>query len=72
MFERVCPTHGTGHPDPDQTNYWRLLGMDFMSVHGCCGCCHDGGTSVPAGKDIDGPGQGGKALLSVSERVCVP
>lgn len=72
MFERICPTHGTGHPDPDQSEYWRLLGLDFMTVHGCCGCCWgDGGALVPGGQDIDGPGQGGKALLRFPERVPV-
>lgn len=31
MLERICPDHGTGHPDPDQPlSDW---------THGCCGCC---------------------------------
>jgi hypothetical protein len=30
-FERLCPEHGVGHPDPDDRNH--------DGVHGCCGCC---------------------------------
>lgn len=40
IFERICPAHGTGHPDPDQFPYWKATHQDFQSVHGCCGCCH--------------------------------
>lgn len=39
IFERFCPTHGTGHPDPDQFPFWRETGQDWQGVHGCCGCC---------------------------------
>lgn len=39
IFERLCPKHKVGHPDPDQFAYWREINQDFMSVHGCCGCC---------------------------------
>lgn len=39
IFERLCPTHGVGHPDPDQFEYWRSRGLTAMGVHGCCGCC---------------------------------
>ena len=31
-FERLCPEHGVGHPDPDDLNH--------DGIHGCCGCCH--------------------------------
>lgn len=31
IFERICPEHGVGHPDPDSHNRDR--------THGCCGCC---------------------------------
>ena len=37
-FERICP-HGVGHPDPDDLAYFKSIGMDFMGVHGCDGCC---------------------------------
>lgn len=30
-FERLCPEHGVGHPDPDDRNH--------DGIHGCCGCC---------------------------------
>jgi hypothetical protein len=39
IFERLCPKHGIGHPDPDQFEYWRLKDMTWEGVHGCCGCC---------------------------------
>ena len=72
IFERICPVHGTGHPDPDQLDYWRLLGLDFMSVHGCCGCC-GGGASVLAGdQGGDGPSQGLHAVLGIEESPLVP
>lgn len=38
LFERICK-HGCGHPDPDQFDYWEEAGLDYMSIHGCCGCC---------------------------------
>ena len=40
IFERLCPFHGTGHPDPDQFPYWKETNQEWQSVHGCCGCCH--------------------------------
>lgn len=39
IFERICPDHGTGHPDPDQFDYWDITGQEWQGVHGCCGCC---------------------------------
>lgn len=40
MFERICPEHGVGHPDPDQYAFWRETGQEGMGIHGCyCGCC---------------------------------
>ena len=39
IFERLCPLHGCGHPDPDQFVYWGSSGQDWLGVHGCCGCC---------------------------------
>jgi hypothetical protein len=38
LFERCCP-HGVGHPDPDQLDYWQMMGREWMAVHGCDGCC---------------------------------
>jgi hypothetical protein len=38
IFERICE-HGTGHPDPDQLDYWKSIGKEAESIHGCCGCC---------------------------------
>lgn len=41
IVERICPDHGVGHPDPDQFQYWRESGQDWLGVHGCCGCCYE-------------------------------
>jgi hypothetical protein len=38
QMERLC-SHGTGHPDPDDLDYHKSQGRDWMSVHGCDGCC---------------------------------
>lgn len=41
VFERVCPHHGTGHPDPDCINHLiRSKGAEGYTeaIHGCCGC----------------------------------
>lgn len=38
VMERQCP-HGVGHPDPDDATYQRSVGRDFLTVHGCDGCC---------------------------------
>lgn len=67
IFERLCG-HGIGHPDPDQHGYWRVLDIEHEGIHGCDGCCW-GGASVPAVEDIDGPSEGGKALLGLPDRV---
>ena len=49
MLERLCPSHGTGHPDPDGVRH--VLGLAMRPggggaervrselEHGCCGCC---------------------------------
>lgn len=37
IMERICPTHGVGHPDPDSP--WDA--DDHEWVHGCCGCGHE-------------------------------
>ena len=44
FMERICPC-GVGHPDPDQMSFIRRTkGKDTMEgVHGCCGCCVEGG-----------------------------
>lgn len=39
IFERICPEHGAGHPDPDQLTFWRATGQEAQAIHGCCGCC---------------------------------
>lgn len=39
IFERLCPEHGIGHPDPDQIPYWEETGQLANTIHGCCGCC---------------------------------
>lgn len=38
-MERLCP-HGVGHPDPDALAFHTRNGRDYMSVHGCDGCCN--------------------------------
>lgn len=38
IFERLCP-HGVGHYDPDQLWYYKSIGRDWESIHGCDGCC---------------------------------
>lgn len=38
IFERIC-SHGVGHPDPDQFDYWREVDREFEGAHGCDGCC---------------------------------
>lgn len=51
IFERVCPVHGCGHPDPDQFDYWRSVGsFEWQAVHGCCGCCRNERTRPPVDK----------------------
>jgi hypothetical protein len=43
LVERICPKHGIGHPDPDSLAYFvREHGMDYLGIHGCCGCCFEG------------------------------
>ena len=39
LLERLCPKHRVGHPDPDSLAFFVKRGMDWMGVHGCCGCC---------------------------------
>lgn len=52
IMERICP-HGIGHPDPDDV-------MNTNTVHGCDGCCTEGGfqSFLPKRKDQDGFGDG--------------
>jgi hypothetical protein len=44
IMERLCPEHGTGHPDPDDIAYLKRVGRDADAegIHGCCGCCWSG------------------------------
>jgi hypothetical protein len=41
IMERICP-HGIGHPDPDDLAF-RAKHGDDDGVHGCDGCCVEGG-----------------------------
>jgi hypothetical protein len=49
LMERLCPEHGTGHPDPDDLAFKRRTRGEESawaeSIHGCCGCCRPGGES---------------------------
>lgn len=38
VMERICP-HGIGHPDPDDAAYNISIGREYLTVHGCDGCC---------------------------------
>ncbi len=38
VFERTCP-HGVGHPDPDDAGFQVRSGREWITVHGCDGCC---------------------------------
>lgn len=42
IFERICPEHGVGHPDPDMMAWIKETKPEdagWQSIHGCCGCC---------------------------------
>lgn len=43
LMERLCPEHGTGHPDPDHMAHYAKTHTEDETwaegVHGCCGCC---------------------------------
>ncbi len=47
LMERICP-HGVGHPDPDDLEFKRRLGLnpENWSIHGCDGCCSGKGQFV--------------------------
>ena len=47
IMERICPEHGVGHPDPDDADYWLSIDKEYMTIHGCCGCCEN-----KAGNDL--------------------
>lgn len=38
IFERIC-SHGIGHPDPSQFEFWAEMNAMYEAVHGCDGCC---------------------------------
>lgn len=44
IFERIC-SHGIGHPDPDQFDFWQRTKQEWQAVHGCDGCCRAPSTS---------------------------
>jgi hypothetical protein len=62
QMERVCP-HGVGHPDPDDLAYHVMVGRSEAGIHGCDGCC--GLAGVAAAQHVDGPSDGGNAVLSL-------
>lgn len=38
IMERICP-HGVGHPDPDDAAHHIRNGREYLTTHGCDGCC---------------------------------
>lgn len=40
-MERMCPSHGVGHPDPDDMTYQVAQQREWVGAHGCCGCCDE-------------------------------
>lgn len=38
VMERICP-HGVGHPDPDDAAHNIRIGREYLTIHGCDGCC---------------------------------
>lgn len=40
-MSRVCPLHGKGHPDPDDTVFRAREFGDTDTTHDCCGCCNE-------------------------------
>ena len=40
--ERICE-HGIGHSDPDSVAFYDSIGEEGHDVHGCDGCCFEGG-----------------------------
>lgn len=61
IFERICE-HGTGHPDPDQLDYWKSIGKEAESIHGCCGCCIPTKENLVADKPSLTPKPGAKPV----------
>ena len=53
LIERTC-SHGVGHPDPDSVAYFVGIGIDYMSIHGCDGCCINFRTGVMPDKEFVG------------------
>jgi hypothetical protein len=43
IFERLCPDHGTGHPDPDDQVALKFILGESDGIHGCDGCCNPEG-----------------------------
>lgn len=42
LMERICPTHGVGHPAREQYGFWIENGLfSTMSRHGGCECCQE-------------------------------
>lgn len=54
LTERICE-HGVGHPDPDSVAFFERHGVKSMGVHGCDGCCREGGyEEVQSGRAVEG------------------
>lgn len=70
IFERIC-SHGIGHPDPDQFDYLRLLGLD-EGTHGCDGCCLGGASVLASQEGVDGPSQSSGTALRIPEAIGIP
>jgi hypothetical protein len=47
VMERICP-HGVGHPDPDDDAHNVRIGREYLTVHGCDGCCRPNDPSSSA------------------------
>lgn len=63
IFERLCPEHDTGHPDPDDFAAREVIFGKTDGVHGCCGCCwHPGGSLTPIQESAKILDNGGETL----------
>lgn len=53
LIERIC-SHGVGHPDPDSVAYFKSIGIVYMDLHACCGCCANFRTEGMPDKELVG------------------
>jgi len=49
VMERICP-HGVGHPDPDDAAHNIRMGREYLTIHGCDGCCRPKRRATPRKK----------------------